>query len=245
MFFGNVRAIGFVNLFARSGAIQSGKCRTLPAPRPSKTSFVDCEAPGRRFRPRYRIGSSHQWAQFCARPFWVLAGRQAIFHSGGRAGVTTMCDAQPIDIVHVCPGHSESYRFWRTPSGMTGVRGAVIDHGGARSITRFRSLFNTLQRAAWGVRAKSRSAVNVARIRRRSGGASGPCVGGKVSWRLSTEGAQPDGAMAASRATGVLAGEIEARPRTGRQIVCGVGRSRLRQAECALARLGGLIAGLG
>ena len=37
----------------------------------------------------------------------------------------------------------------------------------------------------------------------------------------------------------------QARPRTGRRTVCGVERPRLRQAECTLARLGGLIAGLG
>ena len=39
----------------------------------------------------------------------------------------------------------------RTHSGMTGARGAVIGHGGARSSARFRSLSNTLQRAASGV----------------------------------------------------------------------------------------------
>ena len=59
-----------------------------------------------------------------------------------------MCDAQAIDIVHVCSGHSGSYQFGGTHPGMTGARGAVIDHGGTRSGARFRILFNTLQRAA-------------------------------------------------------------------------------------------------
>ena len=62
-----------------------------------------------------------------------------------------MCDAQAIDILHVCPGHSESYQFEGSHSGMTDARGAVIDQGGARSSADSRSLFNALQRAASGV----------------------------------------------------------------------------------------------